>query len=93
MKKIIINVMNSWSHVRIALLIDPEHIFPLIPSEEIFIFCGFMTIYTKMKIIGVIISSYYSMYSFYKYKISSNFLQKYIVNLCKIWYNWGITKI
>lgn len=57
MQEIIINVMNSFGYVGIALLIAIENIFPPIPSEVILTFGGFMTTYSKMKVIGVIIAS------------------------------------
>ena len=57
MQEIIINVMNSFGYVGIALLIAIENIFPPIPSEVILTFGGFMTTYSKIKVIGVIIAS------------------------------------
>lgn len=57
MQDLIINVMNQFGYIGILLLIAIENIFPPIPSEIILTFGGFMTTYTSMKILGVIIFS------------------------------------
>ena len=57
MQEIIINIMNDFGYLGIALLIAIENIFPPIPSEVILTFGGFMTTYSNINIIGVIISS------------------------------------
>ena len=57
MQEFIINIMNSYGYIGVFLLILIENIFPPIPSELIFLFGGFMTTYTKLYIIGMIISS------------------------------------
>ncbi len=57
MQEIIISIMNNWGYLGIALLIAVENIFPPIPSEVILTFGGFMTTYTNLKLIGIIISS------------------------------------
>lgn len=57
MQEIIINIMNQLGYLGIALLIAIENIFPPIPSEVILTFGGFMTTYSKITIIGAIISS------------------------------------
>lgn len=57
MKEFIINIMNSYGYIGVFLLILIENIFPPIPSELILLFGGFMTTYTKLNIIGMIISS------------------------------------
>ena len=49
--------MNSYGYIGVFLLILLENIFPPIPSELILLFGGFMTTYTKLNIIGMIISS------------------------------------
>ena len=49
--------MNQFGYFWICLLIAVENIFPPIPSEVILLFGGFMTTYSKINIIGVIISS------------------------------------
>lgn len=53
----IIQIMNQFGYVGIALLIALENIFPPIPSEIILTFGGFMTTYTSMNIWGVILSA------------------------------------
>ena len=46
----IINVLNQFGYIGIALLIAIENIFPPIPSEVILTFAGFLTTYTAMNI-------------------------------------------
>lgn len=57
MQNIIIQIMNEFGYLGIAFLIAVENIFPPIPSEVILTFGGFMTLTTKMSVIGVVISS------------------------------------
>lgn len=57
MQEFIINIMNICGYIGVFLLILLENIFPPIPSELILLFGGFMTTYTKLNIIGMIISS------------------------------------
>ena len=57
MQEFIINIMNSYGYIGVFLLILIENIFPPIPSELILLFGGFMTTYTKLNIIGMIISA------------------------------------
>lgn len=57
MQDLIVNIMNQFGYVGIMLLIAIENIFPPIPSEVILTFGGFMTTYSKMKILWVIIFS------------------------------------
>lgn len=54
MQTAIIDIMNEFGYLGIALLIAVENIFPPIPSEVILTVGGFMTTYTSMKIWGVI---------------------------------------
>ena len=51
------HIMDAYGYLGIALLILVENLFPPIPSEVILTFGGFMTTYTKMNIIGVVLSS------------------------------------
>ena len=53
----IIQIMDRFGYIGIALLIAVENIFPPIPSEVILTFGGFMTTYTKLTVWGVIIAS------------------------------------
>lgn len=57
MQEIILSIMNQFGYLGIFLLIAIENIFPPIPSEIILLFSGFMTTYTKLNILGMIISS------------------------------------
>lgn len=57
MQNFIIDIMNQFGYIGIALLIAIENIFPPIPSEVILTFGGFLTTYTNMKIWGVILSA------------------------------------
>lgn len=57
MENLIIGIMNKYGYIGIFLLILIENLFPPIPSEVILTFGGYMTIESKMTIIGVIISS------------------------------------
>jgi membrane protein DedA with SNARE-associated domain len=57
MQDIIINIMNQFGYLGIALLIAIENIFPPIPSEVILTFGGFMTTISNIKIWGVILSA------------------------------------
>ena len=57
MQDIMINIMNQFGYLGIALLIAIENIFPPIPSEVILTFGGFMTTISDMKIWGVILSA------------------------------------
>ena len=50
MQEWIINIMNHYGYLGIALLIAIENIFPPIPSEVILTFGGFMTTYSTMNI-------------------------------------------
>lgn len=53
----IIEIMNQFGYLGIFLLIAIENIFPPIPSEVILLFGGFMSTYTNMHIVGIIIAS------------------------------------
>lgn len=57
MQALIINIINKFGYLGVLLLIAIENIFPPIPSEVILAFGGFMTTYTKLTVIGVIISA------------------------------------
>lgn len=57
MQNIIIDIMNHFGYFGIFLLIAVENIFPPIPSEVILLFGGFMTTYTKLNIVGVVIAA------------------------------------
>lgn len=57
MQNIIIQIINQWGYIGVLMLIAIENIFPPIPSEIILTFSGFLTMHTKMNIIGVIIAA------------------------------------
>ncbi len=57
MKNFILSFMSRYGYLGILLLIIIENIFPPIPSELILTFGGFMTTYTSMNVLGVIIFS------------------------------------
>ena len=57
MENFITQIMNTYGYIGIGLLIFIENLFPPIPSEVILTFGGFMTVSSKMTILGVIISS------------------------------------
>lgn len=52
-----ISIMDHYGYFGIAFLILIENLFPPIPSEVILTFGGFLTTYTRMNLIGVILSS------------------------------------
>lgn len=53
----ILNVMESLGYIGICFLIALENIFPPIPSEVILTFGGFLTTYSNLGPLGVIISA------------------------------------
>lgn len=57
MQHMIISLMNEFGYLGILILIAIENIFPPIPSEVILTFGGFMTTYTDMNVIGVVVFS------------------------------------
>lgn len=57
MESWIIDIMNQFGYIGIVLLIMIENLFPPIPSEVILTFGGFMTTYTNLSVLGIIIAS------------------------------------
>ena len=57
MQNFVISIMNQYGAIGIALLIAIENIFPPIPSEVILSFGGFMTTYSRLTMLEVIIAS------------------------------------
>ena len=57
MGDLILNVMESFGYIGICFLIALENIFPPIPSEVILTFGGFLTTYSNLGPLGVIISA------------------------------------
>ncbi len=57
MQNIIIDAINHFGYLGLALLIAMETVFPPIPSEVILTFGGFMTTYSSLHPVGVILSA------------------------------------
>lgn len=57
MQEIIISLINQYGYFGILFLVAIENIFPPIPSEVILTFGGFLTTYTNLNIIGIVIFS------------------------------------
>lgn len=57
MQNLILEIINQYGYIGVFLLIAIENIFPPIPSEIILTFGGFMTTFSKMHPLGVIISA------------------------------------
>ncbi len=57
MQEFILSIMNQFGYIGVFLLIAIENIFPPIPSEVILLFGGFMTTYTRLNVIGMVIAS------------------------------------
>lgn len=55
MEEFILSMMNQFGYIGVFLLIAIENIFPPIPSEVILLFGGFMTTYSGLNIIIMII--------------------------------------
>ncbi len=55
MEEFILSMMNQFGYIGVFLLIAIENIFPPIPSEVILLFGGFMTTYSELNIILMII--------------------------------------
>lgn len=57
MQELMIQLMGQFGYLGVFLLIAIENIFPPIPSEVVLLFGGFMTTYTQLNIIGMVIAS------------------------------------
>ena len=57
MGNFVLSVMESWGYIGICFLIAIENIFPPITSEVILTFGGFLTTYSALSPLGVIISA------------------------------------
>lgn len=57
MQETITQIMNQWGYLGIIVLIAAENIFPPIPSEVILTLGGFMTTFTNLSLVGVILAS------------------------------------
>ena len=57
MQEFILSIMNQFGYFGVFFMIAIENIFPPIPSEVILLFGGFMTTYTNLNIIMMVISA------------------------------------
>ena len=57
MQEFLIEMMNQFGYFGVCFLIALENVFPPIPSEVILLFGGFMTTYTKLNIVLMILFS------------------------------------
>lgn len=57
MENFVISIMNQFGYFGMFFLIFIENIFPPIPSEVVLLFGGFMTTYTKLNIVIMIIAA------------------------------------
>ena len=55
MQEIMLSIMEQFGYLGVFLLIAIENIFPPIPSEAVLLFGGFMTTYTNLNVVGMII--------------------------------------
>ena len=56
MQDLMIQLMGQFGYIGVFLLIAIENIFPPIPSEVVLLFGGFMTTYTELNVVGMIIA-------------------------------------
>ena len=57
MQELMIQLMGQFGYIGVFLLIAIENIFPPIPSEVVLLFGGFMTTYTELNVVGMIIAA------------------------------------
>ena len=57
MQEIILSIMEQFGYLGVFFFIFVENIFPPIPSELILLFGGFMTTFTGLHVVGVIIAA------------------------------------
>ena len=57
MQEFVLSVMNQYGYLGVFLMIAIENIFPPIPSEVILLFGGFMTTYTKLNIVVMVLAA------------------------------------
>ena len=57
MQELVLSVMNQYGYLGVFLMIAIENIFPPIPSEVILLFGGFMTTYTKLNIVVMVLAA------------------------------------
>lgn len=57
MQEFMLSIMEQFGYLGIFLLIAIENIFPPIPSEAVLLFGGFMTTYTNLNIVVMIVAA------------------------------------
>lgn len=57
MQEFILSIMEQFGYLGVFLLITIENVFPPIPSEVILLFGGFMTTYTSLNIVIMVIAA------------------------------------
>ena len=57
MQETMLSIMEQFGYLGVFLLIAIENIFPPIPSEAVLLFGGFMTTYTGLNIVAMIIAA------------------------------------
>ena len=57
METFIVDMINRFGYLGVIFLITLENVFPPIPSEVILTFGGFMTTYTNLTVMGVVVFS------------------------------------
>ena len=56
MQEFMLSIINQFGYLGVFLLIAIEKIFPPIPSEVVLLFSGFMTTYTELNVVIMIIA-------------------------------------
>ena len=57
MQEFMLSIINQFGYLGVFLLIAIENIFPPIPSEVVLLFSGFMTTYTELNVVIMIIAA------------------------------------
>lgn len=57
MQEIMLSIMEQFGYLGVFLLIAIENIFPPIPSEAVLLFGGFMTTYTDLNLVVMIVAA------------------------------------
>lgn len=57
MQEFMLSIMEQFGYIGVFLLIAIENIFPPIPSEAVLLFGGFMTTYTNLNVITMILAA------------------------------------
>ena len=57
MQEFMLSIMEQFGYLGVFLLIAIENIFPPIPSEVVLLFGGFMTTYTELNVILMIVAA------------------------------------